>query len=206
MTISSFRWKLWVEGKEFFNKPGARKSSIRGFKSGILDNEYYDFDNITSNSSQAKNVVTQLSYKIKDINNELNIDYLAFIEKKFGGTAGALRASLAISIYTDLPNILIRPHKEVKFDRIKIPDRRNLPRKSQLSGLNIVLITDHITTGSEVVKSAEIIRNNGGNISDVVAYSTRLDRLEIEKFNESKLKLHYIYEVGQVANEQGTIE
>ncbi len=39
-SVSTVRWKLWIEGKEFFVKPGSIKTSIRGFKSGQIDNYY----------------------------------------------------------------------------------------------------------------------------------------------------------------------
>ncbi|MBU4374324.1 MAG: hypothetical protein KJ714_07805 [Euryarchaeota archaeon] len=195
MVVSTVRWKLRTEGKEFFNKPGSIKTSIRGFKSGLLDNYYVDFDNITSDALQAKNVVAQLVYKINDIKTKQRIDYLGFIEKRFGGTMGALKASLAISMMTEIPNIILRPRKELEFERVKAPNRPKVPRKAQLSGSNVVLITDHITTGREIIKSAEIILNNGGKVSDVLTYTLRADKLDIKKFEDHKIQLHYIYKI-----------
>ncbi len=120
---------------------------------------------------------------------------MGFIEKRFGGTVGALKASLAISIMTGIPNILIRPRKELDFERVKVPNRPELPRKLQLSGKNVVLITDHITTGREIIKSAEIVQNNGGIVNNVLAYTLRDDRLDLKKFEDKKIKLHWIYKV-----------
>lgn len=195
MTTSTVRWELWKDGKEFFMKEGSIKSSIRGFKSGLFDNYYIDFDIITSDSSQAKNVVEQLANKIDDIKTEQRIDYLGFLEKRIKGTVGALQASLAISIITGLPHIIIRLSKELYFDRIKVPNQSNLNRKSQLSGLNIVLITDHITTGNEIIKSVDTIRKNGGIVSDIITFTIRPDKLDYKKFEERELKLHSIYKV-----------
>ncbi|MCD4845165.1 MAG: hypothetical protein K8R25_11835 [Methanosarcinales archaeon] len=195
MTTSSVRWELWKDGKEIFIKRGSIKSSIRGFKSGIYDNYYIDFDIITSDPLQAKNVVEQLTYKINDIKTKQRIDYLGFLEKRIKGTIGALQASLAISVMTGIPHIIIRLSKELDFDRIKIPNRSSLTRNSQLSGLNVVLITDHITTGNEIIKSVDTIRNNGGTVSDVITYTVRLDKLNHKKFEDRNLELHSIYKI-----------
>jgi orotate phosphoribosyltransferase len=195
MTISAVRWKLRTEGKEFFNKPGSIKTSIRGFKSGLIDNYYIDFDNITSDALQARNVVSQLVYKINDIKTKQRIDYLGFIEKRFGGTTGAIKASLAISIMTGIPNIILRPRKELEFERVKIPTKPKEPRRLQLNGSNVALITDHITTGREIIKSAEIILRNGGKVNDVVTFTIRYDKLDIKKIEDLKIQLHYIYKI-----------
>ena len=31
MVMTSFRYKIWIEGKEFFNKPGAKKKIIKRY-------------------------------------------------------------------------------------------------------------------------------------------------------------------------------
>ena len=187
-------FELSVEGIKAFVVSGVIKTSRRGYKSGLTDKYYVDFDNLTSDPSIAKNAVDQYVKKLDDISKYGKIDYLAFLQKNTG-TAGALKLSGALSIVSEIPTILIRPSKEISFDKIKVPSQPTNKRNEQLLGSNVVIITDHTTTGGEIIDAVNIIENNGGKVTGAITYTVRTDRFIPEPFDTKKIGFHYIYQI-----------
>lgn len=188
------KWELSVEGKKAFLTDGVIKTSWRGYLSGLTDKYYVDFDNLTSDPSTAKNVVDQYVGKLDEISKHRTINYLAFIQKDIG-TVGALKISGALSIVSEIPSILIRPSKEISFDKIKIPSKPINKRNEQLLNSNVVIITDHITTGKEVLDAVNTVENNGGKVTGVIAFTVRTDRFIPEPFETKKIEFNYIYQI-----------
>ena len=186
--------ELSVEGIKYFQVPGVIKTSQRGYKSGLTDKYYVDFDNLTSDPSKAKNVVDQYTKKLDEISKSGTIDYIAFLQKD-AGTAGALKLSGALSIVSKIPSILIRPSKEIGFDKIKIPSQLTNKRNEQLLSSNVVIITDHTTTGGEIIDAVNIVENNGGKVIGAITFTVRTDRFIPEPFKTKKIGFHYIYQI-----------
>ncbi len=151
-----------------------------------------DFDYMASDSIDAENIVDKYAEEIEKIRTRRAIDYLGFVERKCG-RIGALSGSCAISIVTEIPNILIRPYKDIMFERVKLSPQKNRTRGRQLFNSNVALITDHCTTGREMLQCADIVKKNGGIPTDVVTYASMSDKIELRKFEDACIEFHPIY-------------
>lgn len=182
--------------RKYFSSPGVVKTSEHMLKRGW--GEYYvDFDNATFDPTAAEDITYKYANELRKILTKKPIHYLGFIEKH-EGTAGAIKISVAVSILTGVPNILIRPYKDIEFERIKIPPKTTKTRGKQLEGSKIVLITDHCTTGTEVLECANIVKENGGKVTDVITYTSRPKIKEnLEKFEKEGIEFHSIYPVSE---------
>lgn len=183
------REKLWI-AREFFLKPGVIKASSHGLRSGKKDDYYFDLDYLLNEPYQAEMVLDIYASMINAIKEENPIDFLAFIEKASGGTVGAIRLAVALSIKTRLPNLSVRPRKEISFEKIKarFPD-------AGLKGLRAIIVSDHCTTGNEVLLAAKALEENGALVDHAVAYTIRTDELERGKFPDSKISLSYAFKL-----------
>ena len=177
---------------QYFLSPGAIKESTHVFKVGLPERYYFDFDVITVDPEQAKDVLELLKNSINDIKYRKIVHALAFIEKAAGGTTGALRFAAALSIDTKLPSITVRMSKEIDFEKVKFPLVEGMDVKKRLNGLNIILVTDHCTTGGEALVAADIISKNGGTLTDVVTYTVRLDMLDESELTKRDIDFYYI--------------
>ncbi|AEB08762.1 hypothetical protein [Desulfobacca acetoxidans] len=183
------REKLWI-AREFFLKPGVIKSSSHGLRSGKKDDYYFDLDYLLNEPYQAEMLLDIYAGMINVIKEENSIDFLAFIEKASGGTVGAIRLSVALSIKTRLPNLSVRLRKEIAFEKIKA----RFPEKG-LRGLRAIIVSDHCTTGNEVLLAANALKQNGASVNHAVAYTIRSDELAKDKFLNSKISLSYAFEL-----------
>lgn len=184
---------LRSEIRESFKVQGVIKKSIRLFRMGLSEPYYVDFDVLINDPYTCEQIVRLYATKIMEITRERSIDLLGFIEKYSGGTIGAIRIAGAISIYTRIPNVPIRLTKEIRFERVKIPPIIGKPRKGRLSGTKVVIITDHSTTGGEVLNAIDAIEYNGGNVTDVIAFSVRTDAIKLKDFDDKGVAFHSLY-------------
>lgn len=183
------REKLWI-AREFFRKPGVLKASNHGLRSGSKDDYYFDLDYMLNEPYQAEMVLDIYASLINAIKKEAPIDFLAFIEKASGGTVGAIRLAVALSIKTSLPNFSVRLRKEISFEKIKA--------QMSTEGLNKyrgIIITDHCTTGNEVLLAAQALRKNNALVEDAIIYTIRPDKFQWDKFRDNKINLRYAYEL-----------
>jgi len=187
----------WKKLETFFREGWAIKQSTHLYRKGLKEKFYFDFDNLTTDPINCREITELYCKEIEEIRKLRDIDYLAFIEKASGGTIGAIRFAAAISIFTELPNITIRLAKEISYERVKF----NPPEK--LKGLIGLIITDHITTGTEVLLAVDAIEENEGKISDVVTYVLRVDRVNRNEFQRRNINLHPIY--GLIGKEGDTL-
>jgi len=186
---------LRTEVREAFKVPGVIKKSIRLFRMGLSEPYYVDFDVLINDPYICEQIVRLYAIKIMEISRERPIELLGFIEKYSGGTIGAIRIAGAISIYTRIPNVPIRLTKEIGFERVKIPPIIGKPRKGRLSGIKVAIITDHSTTGGEVLNAIDAVEYNGGNVTDVIAFSVRTDAIKLEDFNKKGVVFHSLYKL-----------
>lgn len=184
---------------DYFNAPGAIKTSLRFLKSGGAEDYFFDIDYLLNDPVGCEAVVKLYVDLIQRIARQRRIDFLAFIEKPTGGqkasggTVGAIRIAGAISIYSGIPNVTVRIAKPLPCDRIKVPYDFSKPQAEQLMGTNIILVTDHCSKGRELISSIDIIEANGGKVTDAVAYSVREDLAPWKDLEQKGIELHCIH-------------
>jgi orotate phosphoribosyltransferase len=183
------REKLWI-AREFFLKPGVIKASSHGLRSGSTDDYYFDLDYVLNEPYQAEMVLDIYASMTNAIKQESSIDFLAFIEKASGGTIGALRLSVALSIKTRLPNLSVRLRKEISFEKIKAR-----PSNEGLEGLRAVIVSDHCTSGNEVLLAAQALRKQGVLVEDAVVYTIRPDKIRWDNLRESNINLRCAFKL-----------
>ncbi len=183
------REKLWI-AREFFRKPGVLKASNHGLRSGSKDDYYFDLDYMLNEPYQAEIVLDIYASIINGIKQEAPIDFLAFIEKASGGTVGAIRLSVALSIKTRLPNFSVRLRKEISFEKIKA--RLSSEGLKRYKG---IIVSDHCTTGNEVLLAAKALRENNASVEHAIAYTIRPDKFKWDKFRDEKINLRYAFEL-----------
>ncbi len=186
------REKLWI-AREFFLTPGVIKASSHSLRRGKKDDYYFDLDYLLNEPYQAEMVLDIYGSMINAIKEENPVDFLAFIEKASGGTVGAIRLAVALSIKTRLPNLSVRLRKEISFEKIKarFPDEG----LKGLKGLRAIIVSDHCTTGNEVLPAAKALKDHGAVVDHAVAYTIRPDELERGKFPDSKINLSYAFKL-----------
>lgn len=175
--------------QEYFTIPGVIKRSKHALKEGLIDKYYFDFDDVVCEPSRCEEVIDRYLLEIKKVEGEP--DFLAFLEKREGsGTVGAITLAGAISIETGVPFVLIRLGKELQLERVKFPIGVGEKKVGQFANLNGILISDHCTTGTELLKAIDAIKHIGGSISDVIVYSYRNDQLKLEEFEKATVVFH----------------
>jgi orotate phosphoribosyltransferase len=181
--------KLRDEISSFLETPSVFKTSIRFYKGGRRDHYYIDFDLIINDPYKCEEIAKAFSARILAISKSRSIDLMGFIEKNNGGTFGAVR--LAGLIYlTNVPNVLIRLTRELEYEKVKLPLVEGKTLRERLSGMNIAIITDHISTGRELLSAIDAVEFNGGKVTDVIAYTMRTDVVDTEKFTKRGIVLH----------------
>jgi orotate phosphoribosyltransferase len=109
---------------------------------------------------------------------------------------------------------IIRQGKELPFEKIKLPTRKGLPAAQKLAGQCVALITDHTTSGAEILQAVRAIEAVGGRVSDVIAYTIKPDLAykAIVQLINKKVAIHSIYYMYDLADgtyrmaEGGSIE
>lgn len=185
--------KLWI-AREFFLRPGVFQASSHALRLGSKADYYFDIDYLLNDPYQCEIILGIYSQLITQINQNESVDFLAFLEKSSGGTVGAIRLASAISIKTNIPNIVVRPGKEIAFDKVKVPFA-----ESGLGERRAVIVSDHCTSGREVLITAEILRKNKAIVQDAVIYTIRPDRFERDRYREALVNLHYAFELPSFA-------
>ena len=184
---------IYERARKYFRKQGVIKRSHHFFRVGFEEPYYMDFDAIVNDPNQCEDVTLLYRDKIWDIARQRHIDFLAPIEKSSGGTIGIIRLAGAISILTGIPNVPIRLTKEIKSEKVKIPPIEGEPIKGRLHGSNVVILTDHCTTGDEVLNAADAIEYSGGSVTDVISYSYRPDKFKWDGFENRGITFHFFY-------------
>ncbi len=200
-TIRSLeREKFWT-AREFFLKPGVFKASNHAFRLGSKDDYYADLDYILNDPYQCGVVLDLYAQMIEDIKATASIDFLAFLDKASGGTVGAIRLAAALSIRTNIPNLTVRMGKAIAFEKVKV-----FLAHEGLGGQKGIVVSDHCTSGRESLLAADILRENGADIKQAVVYTVRPDKLELYKFKEADISLHYAYELPAYKKPPKTID
>jgi len=183
-----------------FNDSSIVRQSKHRLRGGEEATFYFDFDIATNDPQSCADIVRNYSAKILEITTKRKIDFIAFVEKMGRATVGAIRLAGAISIDVGIPSFIIRLGKELPFERIKLYGRRGTPANQKLLGFNIVLITDHMTSGSEALQAVEAIEAVGGQLSDVISYTLKPNSIgdAVDLLLNKKITIHsinYMYDL-----------
>lgn len=140
--------------KDSLKKCGAFKTGEFVLTSGKKSNYYVDIKMASTNPKILKEIAKGMAGYLKK-------------EKKIAGMElGAVPLAVALSLETGLPYLIIR-----KGER-KHGTGKHIEGDFK-SGEEIILIEDVTTTGSSVVKAAEIIRQEGGKVTRVLVVVDR---------------------------------
>lgn len=161
--------------------------------------DYIDFDLLVRTPDQAQDVASRYSRAIQQARQSQHANALAFIQKDYAessNTVGALQ--LAALVSTDrrvwLPYVVVRLDKDVPHDRIKF--HGDINRSTELRGYDFIVVTDHISHGSEVLDTLHTIRDFGGSTACVVTYTIREDLWEMgpvrPQFAEQGVEVYWL--------------
>lgn len=187
--------------REAFLLPGVVNESTHLLRTNRRHNYYLDIDPILANPVECERVVqwfAGLIWRIRAEHRESPLDMLAFIEKDrdSGGTVGVLQIAGAISIATQTPYVVVRLGKELPSERIKYGRSHSgwkfePPLNSRFSGRTFAVLTDHCTGGDEVFRASSVITDNGGKVSDVLAYSIIAPEFQWALFQQRGIRVHH---------------
>jgi len=167
-------------------------TSKHSLKGGDRSPYFVDFDLISTKPSNCKKIANQFKMQIDAISKakQKSPDVLVFIEKDNIGTVGTLTYAAHLSIITGIPMIIDRHWKELIGDRIKLSKDYNA---NKLKEKNIILISDVSTTGTELWDAICDIKHNGGNVTDIIVYYSRLTIDTVNEFATKGISIHPLY-------------
>lgn len=183
--------------RRYFELPGVIERSVHFLRSGKEAQYYANFDVIVNYPDRASNIIEFFANILSEINLERRVDFLAFIEKQPGGTVGAIRLGAALSIRLGIPNIVIRQSIEVVPEQVKLERVPDIPAMEKLAGANLVLVTDHITGGGEIIRAIGTIEQLGGRVTDVITYTIKIAEFKgsLSELTERNVNLHALFDL-----------
>jgi len=153
-----------------------RISNIKGhfkLRSGKTSNEYFDKYLLESNPKLLAEITKHL---VKLIPNDADI--LAGLE------LGGIPLAITMSQITGLKTIFVRK-KQKKYGTCKIIEGGKINNK------NLVVVEDVISSGGQVIESAELLKSRGANIIKIVSVIDRdlggVENIKKAGFNYSPL-------------------
>jgi len=176
----------------FFAIPGVVRRSTWLYRSGKRGDFYVDFDVLVADPYRAEVIAQRYIDKISAFLGDHPVDFLGFLEKGRGGTVGAVAMAVRLCVALSLPMVLIRPKKDIASERVKTP-RYEQDEGLDLVGRRILIVTDHCTTGEEVVEAAQNVRYNGGEVTGAIAFTANTARLDRDLLKRERVILEYIY-------------
>ena len=140
-------------------------------RSGLISNEYFDKYLFESNPTLLKEIANQLSKLIPE-----GTEVLAGLEM------GGIPIATALSLKTGIPVVFVR--KEAKsYGTCKLAEGIDIKNK------NVCIIEDVVTTGGQILLSAEDLKNVGAKVKNVLCVIDR-NQSGKEKLFEAELLLH----------------
>ncbi len=140
-------------------------------RSGLISNEYFDKYLFESNPTLLQEIANQLSQLIP-----AGTEVLAGLEM------GGIPIATALSLKTGIPVVFVR--KEAKsYGTCKLAEGIDIQNK------NVCIIEDVVTTGGQIILSAEDLKKVGAKVKNVLCV---IDRNQSGKENllEAQLLLH----------------
>jgi orotate phosphoribosyltransferase len=148
-------------------------------RSGIKATEYFDKYLFESNPVILSAIAEEIAKKIPE-----GTEILAGLE------TGGIPLATAISLKTGIPTVFVR--KEAKtYGTCKMVEG------ADINGKKVCVVEDVITTGGQVVKSVNAMRELGAVIEDVVFVIERGEK-EKPKIAENGLKLNPLFHMSEI--------
>lgn len=186
---------LWLATLDHFTTPGAFRRSTHASRMGLKRPWYMDFDHVVHDPIQCEEIVRLIAERIEEIQSVHPVHAVAFLEKADGGTTGALTIAGAVSIFSRLPNLVVRLWKRIPSERIKLPPVRGQSTSERLAEMSVVIVTDHCTSGDELLRAAKAVEHFGAKVEDVIIYTTIEGKLNEEAFGP--ISVHRIHPLPQ---------
>lgn len=156
-----------------FKAEDVLKRSEHGISKGGRQPWYIDFDFLVRDPIHCRQVVELMVERIQRRASG-GLDYIAFLEKR-ANTTGAIVLAGALSMETGIPHLVIRLAKDVGFEKVKMPGKAgNLP----LQGDRVLLVSDYVTKGRELLAAIRVIKMAGGEVVGVLAYVMNRDEFD----------------------------
>lgn len=140
-------------------------------RSGLVSNEYFDKYLFESNPTLLNEIANQLSKLIPE-----GTDVLAGLEM------GGIPIATALSLKTGIPVVFVR--KEAKpYGTCKLAEGIDIQTKT------VCIIEDVVTTGGQIIRSAEDLKNVGAKVKNVLCVIDRNQSGKENLFKEGLLLL-----------------
>ena len=199
------RYREWQElyerARHYFTIPGVVKQSVHFLREGDKRSEYLDFDYLVSDPVRCEEVARLFAGQIEEINFEKSLDFLSFVDKGGEGTIGAIAIAGALSIFTSLPLVYVRPWKDVMGEKVKC--LRTPGGQYSLTDARGILVTDHCTTGREALQAVHLLRDAETHVEDVLAYSYRSENFDSEAFDREGIEFYSLYDAKENLGKTG---
>lgn len=142
-------------------------------RSGQISNEYFDKYLFESNTVLLKEITEHLS-KLIPIDTEI----LAGLEM------GGIPIATALSLKLNIPSVFVRKSAK-EYGTMKVCEGTDVKNK------NVLIIEDVVTTGGQIIKSAEDLNNVGANIIGVMCVIERSEqgRINLQENNLDLISL-----------------
>lgn len=153
-----------------------------------------DIDPLLSNPHEAKSITewfVDQTWAIRDEDPDYSLDYLAFIQKPLEDNIGVIRLAAAISMGASLSHIIVQQGKELPSQRIKYPSAT--PIAERFPNYSFAMLTDHCTTGNEVLQSIDDVEASGGKVRHLLTYSLNHEQFLWEEFEKREIAVHNFF-------------
>jgi orotate phosphoribosyltransferase len=147
-------------------------------RSGRQATHYFDKYRFEAQPSLLKPIAEHLKKLIPE-----DTEVLAGLEM------GGIPIATALSLATGIPAVFVRK-KAKEYGTCRVAEGLE-----SLKGLKVCVIEDVITTGGQVILSAEDLRREGALVKNVLCVILR-DRSSVEKLARSGLELQTLFEPG----------
>lgn len=149
-------------------------------RSGVISNEYFDKYQFESNSELLISIAIQLN-RFASI---LQFDYLAALEM------GGIPIATAMSMLNKKSMVFVR--KEAKqYGTAKLAEGPDI------NGKSLLIIEDVVTSGGQIILSANDLRERGAVITDAICVIDRESGGK-EKLAEVGIKLHSLFTMSEL--------
>lgn len=159
-----------------------RVSYLRGeflLRSGKISNEYFDKYKFESNPTLLYNIAKYLKEFISD-----STEVLAGLEM------GGIPLATALSLQTGLPLVFVRK-------KAKEYGTRKIAEGSEVYGRRVLIVEDVITSGGQVVLSADDLRASGAIISNAICVIDR-ESGGTEALEKVGIKLQSLFKMSEL--------
>lgn len=150
-------------------------------RSGKISSEYFDKYQFESNPELLKEIAAELSKLIPT-----GIDFLAALEM------GGIPIATAISLFTGIPVVFVRK-KAKEYGTAKLAEG------PEITGKNLLIVEDVITSGGQVVLSTQDLRNLGGIVNNAICVIDRQSGGK-EALEKIGIKLSSLFTMSELKN------